>query len=44
MLADYEDANDHQTLRHDPMFKLIGQRSIHDAPLASQPTLSRLEN
>jgi hypothetical protein len=44
LLADYEDANDHQTLRHDPMFKLIGQRSIHDAPLASQPTLSRLEN
>jgi len=44
ILAYYEEAHDHQTLRHDPMFKLITQRSIHDEPLASQPKLSRLEN
>ena len=44
ILADYADANDHQTLRHDPVFKLIADRSIHDPPLASQPTLSRFEN
>lgn len=41
VLADYEDVNDRQTLRHDPMFKLIGQRSIDAEPLACQPTLSR---
>src|SRR5262249_47064277 len=44
ILADYEDQNDHDTLRHDPVFKLIADRSAEDAPLASQPTLSRFEN
>lgn len=44
ILADYEDQNDHDTLRHDPVFKLIANRSPHDEPLASQPTLSRFEN
>jgi hypothetical protein len=44
ILADYEDQNDHDTLRHDPVFKLIAGRSPGDADLASQPTLSRFEN
>lgn len=44
ILADYEDQNDHDTLRTDPVFKLIAGRSPHDDDLASQPTLSRFEN
>ena len=44
ILADYEDQNDHDTLRYDPVFKLIANRSPDDDPLASQPTLSRFEN
>ena len=44
VLAAYEDQNDHDALRHDPIFKLIAERSPQDDPLASQPTLSRFEN
>jgi hypothetical protein len=44
ILADYEDQNDHDTLRSDPVFKLIADRLPNDRDLASQPTLSRLEN
>lgn len=44
ILADYADQNDHDVLRSDPIFKLICGRSIEDASLASQPTLSRFEN
>jgi len=44
ILADYEDQNDHDTLRSDPVFKLIAGRSPDDGDLASQPTLSRFEN
>jgi len=44
VLADYEDQNDHDALRHDPIFKLIADRSPEEEPLASQPTLSRFEN
>jgi len=44
ILAGYEDQNDHDTLRHDPVFKLVADRSPDDADLASQPTLSRFEN
>ncbi len=44
ILADYEDCNDHDTLRDDPIFKLIADRLPEDDPLASQPTLSRFEN
>src|SRR5271170_2983365 len=44
ILAGYEDQNDHDTLRTDPVFKLIAERSPSDADLASQPTLSRFEN
>src|SRR5262245_31712384 len=36
ILADYEDQNDHDTLRSDPVFKLIAGRSPQDAELASQ--------
>lgn len=44
ILADYEDQNDHDTLRSDPVFKLIADRLPDDRDLASQPTLSRFEN
>ena len=44
ILADYEDQNDHDVLRHDPVFKLVAGRSLLDRPLASQPTHSRFEN
>jgi hypothetical protein len=44
ILADYEDQNDHDTLRSDPAFKLIADRLPGDPDLASQPTLSRFEN
>ncbi len=44
ILADYEDQNDHDTLRSDPAFKLIADRLPDDPDLASQPTLSRFEN
>ena len=41
----YEDLNDHQTLRDDPALQLAGGRQPQpDAPLASPPTLCRLEN
>src|SRR5499433_1220861 len=43
--AGYEDANDANTLRHDPIFKLLLYRLPETgAPLASQPTISRFEN
>ncbi len=44
ILADYTDQNDHDVLRSDPIFKLLCDRSIAAADLASQPTLSRFEN
>ena len=44
ILADYEDQNDHDTLRSDPIFKMIADRLPDDPDLASQPTLSRFEN
>jgi Transposase DDE domain group 1 len=43
--AGYEDANDSNTLRHDPIVKLLRDRLPETgAPLASQPTISRFEN
>lgn len=43
--AGYEDANDANTLRHDPIFKLLlGRLPESGTPLASQPTISRFEN
>ena len=44
ILADYVDQNDHDVLRHDPVFKLVCGRAIDGDDLASQPTLSRFEN
>ena len=44
ILAGYEDQNDHDTLRTDPIFKLLANRTPEDPDLASQPTISRLEN
>ena len=44
ILAGYEDQNDHDTLRADPVFKLVVDRSPDEGDLASQPTLSRFEN
>jgi hypothetical protein len=41
----YEDQNDADLLRADPLFKVVcGRRPISEPDLASQPTLSRLEN
>ena len=41
----YEDQNDADRLRTDPAFKLAcGRLPVSEADLASQPTLSRLEN
>lgn len=43
--AGYEDANDCNTLRRDPVFKMaVGRLPESGDPLCSQPTLSRLEN
>jgi hypothetical protein len=44
IIADYEDQNDHDVLRADPIFKILAGRSPDDDDLASQPTLSRFEN
>jgi hypothetical protein len=44
ILAGYEDQNEHDTLRADPVFKLLADRSPEDDDLASQPTLSGFEN
>jgi hypothetical protein len=41
----YEDLNDHQSLREDPLFQVVCDRGVRaDLPLASPPTLCRLEN
>jgi len=41
----YEDGNDHQQLRDDPLMQLVTERGINsEKPLASPPTLCRLEN
>ena len=41
----YEDGNDHQTLRDDPLMQLVSGRGIDpEEPLASPPTLCRMEN
>ncbi len=42
IVAGYEDANDATYLRNDPTMRAVVQRV--ESPLASQPTLSRLEN
>src|SRR5579859_3810713 len=41
----YKDAIDHDRLRHDPLMKVaVGRHPQTGAPLASQSTISRLEN
>ena len=41
----YEDADDCDSLRHDPLFKLaVGRPPESGSALCSQPTMSRLEN
>ena len=41
----YEDVNDHQTLRHDPLLQTLSEKTPDpQEPLASPPTLGRLEN
>src|SRR3954463_10721 len=42
--AGYEDGNDADALRHDPVFKLALNQLPDGAGLCSQPTISRLEN
>jgi hypothetical protein len=42
--AGYEDGNDADSLRHDPVFKLALDRLPGGDALCSQPTISRLEN
>ena len=40
----YEDLNDHDGLRHDPLFALLADKPSVQEPLASSPTLCRFEN
>ena len=41
----YEDLNDHDRLRHDPLWQVLADSPpAPDQPLASSPTLCRLEN
>jgi Transposase DDE domain group 1 len=42
--AGYEDGNDADALRSDPMFKMALDLTPSDRQLCSQPTISRLEN
>lgn len=44
IIAGYEDANDSDELREDPLFKAANGRVDEDENNASQPTISRLEN
>jgi len=45
IVCGYEDANDLNRLRHDPLMKLaVGRCPETGDPLASQPTISRMEN
>ena len=44
ILAGYEDGDDCDALRDEPVFKLAAGRKADGPPLASQPTMSRLEN
>ena len=44
IVAGYEDADDADLLRDDPTFKLVAGKPDAEEALASQPTISRLEN
>jgi hypothetical protein len=39
----YEDLNDHEQLRHDPVFGVLAGREAWQQPLAGKSTLNRLE-
>jgi hypothetical protein len=39
----YEDLNDHEQLRHDPLLALLSGKREIDQPLAGKSTLNRLE-
>jgi len=39
----YEDLNDHERLRHDPLFAVLAEAADLTAPLAGKSTLNRLE-
>src|SRR5829696_3365846 len=39
----YEDLNDHEQLRKDPLFGVLARREELDRPLAGKSTLNRLE-
>lgn len=39
----YEDLNDHDALRHDPLFALLAEQADLQVPLAGKSTLNRLE-
>ena len=39
----YEDINDHEQLRHDPVFGILAGRDELEEPLASKSTLNRME-
>jgi len=43
IVAGYEDANDADRLRHDPLLQIVADQALGEA-LGSQPTLSRWEN
>ena len=43
IVAGYEDANDADRLRHDPMLQIVADQKLGH-PFSSQPTLSRWEN
>src|SRR5260370_6203841 len=43
IVAGYEDANDSDRLRHDPMLQIVADQKLGH-PLGSQPTLTRWEN
>jgi hypothetical protein len=43
IVAGYEDANDANRLRHDPLLQILADQKLGDT-LGSQPTLSRWEN
>ena len=39
----YEDINDHEQLRKDPVFGILAERQDLEEPLAGKSTLNRLE-
>ncbi len=43
IVAGYEDANDADRLRHDPLLQIVSDQKL-GSPLGSQPTFSRWEN